>query len=162
MSWIRAAWRFLTHGVAFWRPRKKATRSLFFSGHGLQIKGVNYLLPSDVPDAKHGQEVVQAWAMNFNELMEALEARKPRVSLYILDACRDNPFRTDDGKKGFGASRGLADVRTPQGTFVMYSAGANEQALDWLAEGRTDPNSVYTRRLLPLLSTQGLSLVEVS
>lgn len=138
--------------------------AVFFSGHGLQLRGINYLLPPDVPAAKQGEEVVRAWAINLNDLAEAVALRKPAVALFIIDACRDNPFQAPDGKKSFGAQAGLADVRVTQGDgmFVMYSAGANEQALDWLTATDKDPNSVYTRRLLPLLKTPGLSLLEIA
>jgi formylglycine-generating enzyme required for sulfatase activity/uncharacterized caspase-like protein len=140
---------------------------VYFSGHGLQVRGINYLLPADVPGAVQGEEVVRAWSVNFNDLSEALERKKPKIALYILDACRDNPFPTADGKKSFGGQSGLAALRSAQGevisgAFVMYSAGANEQALDWLTVQDQSPNSVYTRRLLPLLKTPNLSLLDIA
>lgn len=138
------------------------TVAFFFSGHGLQINGLNYLLPSDEPDPDHGEEVVRSWAISFNDLMDRVERRKPQISIYILDACRDNPFQSG-GKRTTNARRGLADLQqVSRGSFIMYSAGSNEQALDWLVEGEQAKNSVYTRRLLPLLVRPDLSLVEIA
>ena len=134
----------------------------YFAGHGLQIAGSNFLLPRDVPTAKHGEEVVRAFAIDFGKLADAVDAKKPHISLYILDACRDNPFKDANGKRAFGATGGLAASERQQGAFIMYAAGANEQALDWLTEYDPDPNSVYTRRLLPLLKTPGVSLVDLA
>lgn len=135
---------------------------MYFSGHGLQIRGVNYLMPRDVPKSDHGEGVIREFSISFSGLLDALEMKKPKVSLHILDACRDNPFAAPDGKKSFGTPGGLADVKNVEGAFIMYSAGAQQQALDWLTESDPDPNSVYTRRLLPLLRTPGLSLVDIA
>jgi hypothetical protein len=80
------------------------------------------------------------------------------VALFIVDACRDNPFR-DGAGRSVGGARGLVRVEAAEGTFVMYSAGVGQQALDRLPGGADrNPNSVYTRTLLPILKTPGLSL----
>src|SRR5262245_9376525 len=73
------------------------------------------------------------------------------------------PVPAERRAKGIGATGGLADMRkSPGGSFIMYSAGASEQALDWLVEDDPDANSVYTRRLPPLPSRSDLSLVDVA
>lgn len=135
---------------------------VFFSGHGLQLSGANYLMPRDVLKTEHGEGVTREFSISFNTLLEGLERKKPRVTLHILDACRDNPFTLPEGKKSVGSAAGLAELRNVEGAFIMYSAGAQQQALDWLTETDPDPNSVYTRRLLPLLKTPGLSLVDIA
>jgi tripartite ATP-independent transporter DctP family solute receptor len=56
----------------------------------------------------------------------------------------------------------LAVTEPPEGTFIMFSAGTGESALDHLGAGDNDPNSVYTRQLLPLLKAPGVSLTEVA
>jgi WD40 repeat protein len=87
-------------------------------------------------------------------LLDQVRDRHPQVGLYILDACRDNPFV--DGKgRGIGGTRGLARVEPPSGTFIMFSAGAKESALDRLSDNDPNPNSVYTRTLLPRLKASG-------
>ena len=76
------------------------------------------------------------------------------MMLYVVDACRDNPFVNSNGRS-IGGTRGLALVEPPSGTFVMFSAGAGETALDRLSDDDPNPNSVYTRTLLPRLRAPG-------
>jgi formylglycine-generating enzyme required for sulfatase activity len=137
--------------------------AVFFAGHGVEIGGLNYLLPRDVPRIEPGQDKLLARsALRLNDLMDDLSERKVGVSLLIVDACRDNPFRDGSGRS-VGGVRGLTHVTPPGGSFVMYSAGAGETALDRLPGGGDgNPNSVYTRTLLPILATPGLSLQEVA
>jgi hypothetical protein len=136
------------------------TAFVYFAGHGIQLQGLNILLLKDTPDASRGEEAVRSHNAGFHELVDQLEARKPKLSFYVLDACRDNPF---GGKgKAIGSPRGLARLESVFGSFVMYSAGPDEQALDELSLNDKDPNSVYTRRLLPLLRDRELSLVDVA
>jgi hypothetical protein len=133
---------------------------VYFAGHGIQLHGLNILLVKDTPDASRGEEAVRSHNIGFHEILDQVEARKPKLSFFVLDACRDNPF---GGKgKAIGSPRGLARLESVFGTFVMYSAGPDEQALDELSLNDTDPNSVYTRRLLPLLRDREMSLVEVA
>ena len=90
-----------------------------------------------------------------------LAAHGPRLSLFILDACRDNPF-TDTRGRSIGGAKGLVPVQAEQGSFIMFAAGARELALDRLSDADSDPNSVYTRKLLPLLKQPGLRLPDVA
>ena len=76
------------------------------------------------------------------------------MMLYVVDACRDNPFVSSTGRS-IGGTRGLTLVEPPSGTFVMFSAGAGETALDRLSDDDPNPNSVYTRVLLPRLKAPG-------
>jgi hypothetical protein len=134
---------------------------LYFAGHGVQIDGLNYLLVKDTPDASKGEQAIRSENIGFHDLMQQIEARKPKTSLYILDACRDNPFGGRAGRV-IGQARGLARLESVFGAFIMYSAGADEQALDSLGDADKEKNSVYTRRLLPLLSDKDLSIVEIA
>jgi formylglycine-generating enzyme required for sulfatase activity len=139
------------------------TAAVFFAGHGVEIGGVNYLLPRDVPKVgQHEEQVLADASIRFNTLMDNLRARKVRVSLFILDACRENPTRDDANRSGVGGTRGLERVDPPEGTFVMYSAGVGESALDRLPGSDSSLNSVFTRALLPVLKTPGLSLPEIA
>jgi len=140
------------------------TAALYFAGHGVVVGGVNYLLPRDVPKVELSEDKVLAGAsIRFNDLMDDLRDKKVRVSLFIVDACRDNPFRDGRGRfVGVGGTRGLAVVEPAKGTFVMYSAGAGERALDRLSDSDRESNSPYTRALLPILKTPGLSMHEIA
>jgi uncharacterized caspase-like protein len=139
-----------------------STAAFFFAGHGVEIGGVNYLIPRDVPRVGDGEEeLLKGSAIKLDMLLEGFRAKKPAVSLIVLDACRDNPFVTSRGRS-LGGSRGLADVQAPSGTFIMYSAGAGQRAIDRLSESDPDANSVYTRALLPKLKTPGLGIQEIA
>jgi hypothetical protein len=132
--------------------------AVFFAGHGVAIGSVNYLLPSDVPRIAAGQEgLLASEAIDADRIVKTLRRRGARISLIILDACRNNPFADKRGRS-IGAARGLSRMDPPEGTLVMYSAGAGQQALDRLGERDKNPNSVFTRTLLPLLQTPGLEI----
>jgi uncharacterized caspase-like protein len=135
--------------------------AFFFSGHGLEIDGANYLLMRNAPNAERGERIVRQDAIKFMDLLVELQLRHPRVSLVVLDACRSNPYAAS-GTKGIGGSKGLGVVIPPEGSFVMYSAGANEEALDRLSDADQEPVSVYMRNLLPLLKSPGLKIQDVA
>lgn len=134
----------------------------YFSGHGIEIEGLNFLLPSDVPAISYGrQEQIKRESISVSELLLDLKKKKPKVVVLVLDACRDNPLIPTEYRSAARKS-GLAGVEAPEGTFIMYSAGTGETALDRLPGKRDDdPNSVYTRALLPLLSS-GIGLAEMA
>lgn len=136
--------------------------AFFYAGHGVEIGGQNYLLPRDVPKPRSGEaSLVKNESLGVTQLMVDLQEKSPRVSIIVLDACRDNPFAAD-GTRSIGGTRGLARVEAPEGTFVMYSAGAGQSALDRLSDRDANPNSVFTRSLMPLIKTKGLGLQEVA
>jgi uncharacterized protein len=75
-----------------------------------------------------------------------MDQKGASLKVAIIDACRDNPFTPPPGKRGFGLNRGLARITdTPKGTFVVFSAGAGQSALDRLSDADANPNSVFTR-----------------
>jgi len=136
--------------------------AVFFSGHGVEIEGVNYLIPRDVPAVGSGEtRRLKNESLSFDEIRRDLAAHGPKLSLFILDACRDNPF-TDTRGRSIGGSKGLVPVQAEQGSFIMFAAGAREMALDRLSDTDADPNSIYTRKLLPLLKQPGLRLPDVA
>lgn len=133
----------------------------YYAGHGIEIDGQNYLLPTDAPDVAAGQELVlTSRAVPVASLLETLARRGARASIFILDACRDNPFR-GRATRGLGGARGLAPV-SADGTFILYSAGTGQAALDRLSDSDDNPNSVFTRALVPLLTTPGLSIRDIT
>lgn len=137
------------------------TAAVVFSGHGVEINGANYLLPRDVPHIRPGRdELLKRESLSLAEILSDLRERRPGFSLIVLDACRDNPFA--EGGKSVGGSRGLARVEPPEGTFIMFSAGANQSALDRLSAADKAPTSIYTRTLLPLLKSPGLSILDMA
>jgi formylglycine-generating enzyme required for sulfatase activity len=136
--------------------------AVFYSGHGVEIDGANYLVPRDVPAVATGQtQRLKNESLSFDSLRRDLVSKSPKLSLFILDACRDNPF-TDSRGKSIGGTKGLVPVPTVAGSFIMFAADAFESALDRLSDTDRDPNSVYTRKLLPLLKQPGLRLPDMA
>lgn len=140
------------------------TAAFFFAGHGIQIDKRNYLLPADVPGGSVAPEMLRRLSINFDQLREEVQSRSPGLALFILDACRNNPFK-DSPVRSLSQTRGLArvDVRPGSATFVMYSAAEGQLALDHLPrDAPSETNSIYMRKLLPLLATEGLTLQAIA
>lgn len=157
--------RSMTRGIYsdFISSIKKGDEVLFYyAGHGIEIRSRNYLLATDIPKVKPGNErFVTKEAFAVDDIIEAVQERGSRLAIFILDACRDNPF-PKEGTRSIGTTRGLGRSDPPKGTFVMYSAGSRQAALDRLSSSDRNPNSVYTRKLLPLIQTPGLKLTEMA
>jgi uncharacterized caspase-like protein len=131
----------------------------FFAGHGIAIGAENFLLPADMPRPENGEEgLVRDEAFSVDNIIRRVQNRGALLSMFVLDACRDNPFEAT-GTRNIGGRRGLARADAPKGVFVLYSAGIGQTALDFLTPGDPDPNSIFTRKLVPLLRTPGLSHV---
>jgi hypothetical protein len=81
-----------------------------------------------------------------------------RVAVVVLDACRNNPLRRPGVTRAIGGERGLVRSDPVRGVFSLYSAGVGQTALDRLGDNDPNPNSVFTRVLLPTLSKPGLDL----
>lgn len=134
----------------------------FFAGHGFEIAGQNYLLPTDVPPAAEGEEeLVKDSAFAVDRIVDRIQARGARTTIVVLDACRNNPFARP-GTRAVGGNGGLAPLVPPEGTFVLFSAGAKQTALDALSENDPDPNSVFTRHFVRDLALPGMSLVQLA
>lgn len=134
------------------------TAFIFYAGHGVQIDGENYLLPTDIAAPSGVSEgFVTAESIALSSLLERVRRSGARTTVAIVDACRDNPFAAKTGRS-IGGTRGLARIAAPEGTFVVFSAGAGQQALDRLSDGDENRNSVFTRALLPKLDEEGLEL----
>ncbi|MDE2379790.1 caspase family protein [Bradyrhizobium sp.] len=138
------------------------TAFLFYSGHGVEIDGANYLIPVDAPRvAPEQQSLLKDVSISTDNLIQRLKARGTRTQIIVLDACRENPFRQAGGRS-VGGARGLAGASLPGGVFMIYSAGVGEVALDRLSDSDANPNSVFTRSFLPLLENPDNSLIAVA
>jgi hypothetical protein len=134
----------------------------FFAGHGVQIDGRNFLLMSDVPAVTPGDELLlTSQSLPVDVVLDEIRSQGTRAVMLILDACRDNPFPRE-GLRSIGGERGLAATEAPEGTFIMFSAGDGQTALDRLSDDDPDPNSVFTRSLLTYLDEPGLPVHEMA
>lgn len=128
---------------------------VFFSGHGLQIEGSNYLLPVDIKAAN--ADDVKDGAVTLQRVLDDVAERKPAFTLVIVDACRNNPF---PGRRSLGRT-GPAPTAAANGQMVVYSAGTGQEALDRL--GATDPvrNGLFTRIFVKEMLTPGVPITQV-
>lgn len=120
----------------------------FYAGHGMQVKGRNYLIPID---AKIGTESsVSSEAVDVDQLLDKLS--HARLSLVILDACRNNPF----DRRFRGGGQGLAQINAPTGTLIAYATAPGKVAAD--GDGR---NGLYTSELVMAMDIPGLKVEDV-
>src|ERR1700733_9365393 len=117
------------------------TAFFFYAGHGFEIAGQNYLLPTDVPGAAEGQEeLLRAASVLAARIIERLQNRKARTAILVLDACRNNPFERT-GTRAVAGGGGLAPMtQLPEGVFSVFSAGPRQTALDRLSNNDNNPN----------------------
>lgn len=139
------------------------TAFFFFAGHGFEIAGQNYLLPTDIPAAIAGQEeLVRDSSILADRVVERLQNRGARTAILVFDACRNNPFERK-GTRALAGRGGLAAMASlPEGAFSIFSAGPQQTALDRLSNSDTDPNSVFTRVFIKELAQSGSNLVQIA
>ena len=130
---------------------------VYYSGHGVQINGANYLVPTDL-SAKTPSDFVND-AIDLEKLVSRVSQAQAKFSLAVIDACRDNPFQGNG--RDIGGSRGLvAPSGNASGMMVVYSAGANQKALDRLSDADRNPNGLFTREFLKAMRIPGLTVQE--
>lgn len=139
----------------FARGLSKTDVALFFyAGHGLQIDGVNYLVPTDAKVATEDDVEFELVALRS---VIALMERKTTANLVFLDACRDNPLARNlarnMGTRSTSIGRGLAKVKTGLGTFVAFATQPGNVALD--GQGT---NSPFTDGILKHIATPDLDI----
>jgi uncharacterized caspase-like protein len=130
------------------------TALFFYSGHGWSDGSQNFLVGTDAPKSANGTALARislSLQNGANGIIDAMAERGAALKVIVVDACRDNPFVSIVPGRSIGLGRGLARVEPPNGTFVVFSAGAGQVALDRLSDDDPDRNSVFTRTFLPLL-----------
>jgi hypothetical protein len=139
------------------------TAFFFYAGHGFEIAGQNFLLPTDVPAATEGQEeLVRDASVLADRIIERLQNKKVRTAILVFDACRNNPFERS-GTRAVAGGGGLAPMtQLPEGVFSVFSAGPRQTALDRLSNDDANPNSVFTRTFAKELLQPGENLVQVA
>jgi uncharacterized caspase-like protein len=129
---------------------KDTVALVFFAGHGLQIEGENYLVPTDANIEREAD--VPLATMRLADVMKALETLPSKMRIVVLDACRNNPFATLQKTSG----RGLAIVDAPPGSIVAYSTSPGAEALDG-----TGNNSPYASAMVEVMKEPGLAIEQV-
>ena len=124
----------------------KGVGLFYYAGHGVEVHGVNYLIPSNanIPSI----DFVKSKTVSVESLLSAMERANNRFNILILDACRSNPFGRGGG--------GLASINNVTGIFVAYATAPGKIAQD--GEGR---NGLFTEYLKQYINQEGLKIEEV-
>jgi hypothetical protein len=122
----------------------------YFSGHGVQINGRNFMLP--VGARVQGERDVEYESVDVGRVLGKMEDAGNRMNLVILDACRDNPF----ARSFRSAASGLAAMDAASGTFIAYATAPGRTADDG-----TGANGLYTEQLMRYMKTPGLKVEDV-
>ena len=127
---------------------------VFYAGHGVQVRGKNYLIPVDA-DLKTETDV-EFNAYPLDELMGNIEGAA-KANIIILDACRNNPFERSWKRSTEGSGSGLGMVgAAPKGTLIAFATSPGATAED--GQGK---NGTYTGALLQHLRTKGISTFQL-
>lgn len=122
----------------------------YFAGHGLQVKGINYLVP--IKAEVLSEPEVEFECLDVGFVLAQMEAANNRMNIVILDACRNNPF----ARSFRSADRGLATMMAPTGTLIAYATAPGSVAAD--GDGS---NGLYTEKILKQITKPGLKIEEV-
>jgi type VI secretion system VasD/TssJ family lipoprotein len=130
----------------------------FYAGHGMQIDRRNYLLPVDLNLRDEGE--IRDEAIDIEDaLLARIDRVRPRARIFIIDACRDNPFTAGPAggaTRSARVGRGLAEMAAP-GALIAFSAAPGRTAED----GPPGTNSVYSRHLAQEMRGEGLEVEEM-
>lgn len=130
--------------------RTKGIGLFYFAGHGVQVRGENYLISVD-SDIRHEDEVPDD-SVSAQLILEKLESAQNRMNIIVLDACRNNPFAS----RTRSSTSGLATMNAPAGTLVAYATAPGAVAFDG-----SGSNGLYTRHLAEAIRQPGLRVEEV-
>jgi hypothetical protein len=120
----------------------------YYAGHGVQVRGSNYLVPVDATPTREAD--IDFQMVDGNLVLRQMEGAGTKLNIMILDACRNNPF----GGRGLRATGGgLAQMDAAEGTLISFATQPGNVAL----EG-TDDHSPYTEALAQIMRKPGLDI----
>lgn len=122
----------------------------YFAGHGVQIRGDNFLIPVNIKMER--EEEIRAHAVAAQEVLDRMASAGNRLNLMFLDACRNDPF----ARGSRGGKRGLAAMDAALGTLISFATAPGQFAED--GEGA---NSAYSKHLAAAIKIEGLRLEDV-
>ena len=139
--------------LEFSRAAKGAKAAWFYySGHGAEVKGTNYLIPVDAAVQEEFQ--VKHKTLALDQVLSAMDNAGAPLKVVVLDCCRDNPFGKSWSRSG---SKGLAQIgETPRGTIIAFATAPGKTAADGSGQ-----NSPYTSALVQALASPGLEVDQV-
>ena len=123
----------------------------YYSGHGMQVRGTNYLVPVSANPTRETD--VDFQLVDAQLVLRQMEAGDTKLNLMILDACRNNPF----GGRGLrSAGGGLAQMQAPKGTLISYATQPGNVAFDGVGS-----NSPYTKALVEAMRAPSRGVFDV-
>lgn len=132
------------------RLRAGGTGLFYYAGHGMQIKGRNYLIPVGAKIER--EDEVAYSAVDAQAVLDKMEVAGNLANIMILDACRNNPF-TRNTRSG---QAGLAQMDAPVGTLIAYATSPGAVASDGAGA-----NGLYTQHLLSAIRQPGSKVEDV-
>jgi uncharacterized caspase-like protein len=128
-----------------------AVALFYYAGHGLEVNGVNYLVPISADPLKEADISLQA--VSLDAVFDQMDSGRARLKIVILDACRNNPF-SGRGLRSVGG--GLAQMDAPEGTLIAYSTKPGRVAIDSVGA-----DSPYAMALTHAIQEAGRGLFDV-
>jgi uncharacterized caspase-like protein len=120
----------------------------YYAGHGVQIRGANYLVPVAADPVKEAD--VDFQMLDTNLVLRQMESAGTKLNIVILDACRNNPF---GGRSLRSAGSGLATMQAPEGTLISFATQPGSVALDG-----SGGHSPFTQALAEAIRKPGLDV----
>ncbi|GAB2176881.1 SUMF1/EgtB/PvdO family nonheme iron enzyme [Dongia sp. agr-C8] len=129
---------------------KDAVGLFYYAGHGVQVDGKNFLIPTkaEIRNAKD----VDMEAVDADWVLQQMEFAGNRMNIIILDACRNNPLPSDKRS----ADKGLARMDAPKGSFLAYSTAPGATAVDGKGS-----NSPYSAALAKAIESDAVPLEQL-
>ena len=125
---------------------------VYYSGHGVEVKGRNYFIPVNA-DIMREDEIADQ-GLDVSLILEKMNTAGKGVNILIVDACRDDPF----GRSFRSSSRGLAQMDAPRGTIIAYATSPGKVASDGDPRER---NSPYTKNLVKAMQQPNKPIEQV-
>jgi tetratricopeptide (TPR) repeat protein len=129
---------------------------VYYAGHGVQVKGDNYLLPTK--ENFNCEDDVLEYGVNVQTIMKYLKSTSNSINILVLDACRNNPLEQNNCPNSSRSLNdgGLAKIVAPTGSLIAFSTSANTTA----ADGNSG-NSIYCKSLAKNLLVPDRTLSQI-
>lgn len=121
----------------------------YYAGHGIQSKGTNYLIPTNIENL--AEDNIKYKCVDMERVLDTMEDSKCKLKIVVLDACRNDPLSRRWHRSA--GTRGLSIMNAPTGTIISYSTAPGSTALD--GSGR---NSPFTEAFLNTLDMPNLDV----
>lgn len=130
-----------------------STVLLYYSGHGIQIDGENYIVPIDCNPVDNKSILINTGLIPISIITDYMASNPRKTNIIILDACRNAPTFSKNIMQG-----GLAEIKSGQGTFVSFATAPNKVAI---GSNSAKENSVFTKCLLDHIQKPNIKIEDL-